>query len=324
MLRADRLFALVHLLSGPTRYGIGELAERLETTPRSIYRDLADLEVRGFAIERGDGRYRLLDSSVVRRLALTARERLLLALALENPLFDRHPTLRAALRQLQAKVAGEGEAPAAAVLAGPERSGLSEAAIVAAIEEAITASHSIAVLYASISSQQCAWRGIDPWMMVHRASAWYLVGRCHVHDEPRTFRLDRITAVLPMGRSFVRPSDFDAEEWFANSWEVAASHEAVDIRILFEPSVAPLIEYALHHASETKQRLPDGRLEYRVRIGPLDELARWIVGFGGNAVAVEPVELVDLVRTLAAGASGAHERKRSKRAAMVRREQVFD
>jgi len=319
MPRADRLFTLVHLLSGPARIAIHDLAERLETTPRSIYRDLADLENRGFAIERADGRYRLMDAATVRRLALTARERLLLTLALENPQFERHPTMRVALRQLHAKVAAEGIEPPAAVLAGPERSGVADASIVAAIEEAIGASHAVSILYASISSQQCAWRGIDPWVVLHRAAAWYVVGRCHIHDEPRTFRLDRITAVLPIGRSFTPPETFDAEEWFANSWEVSRADEAIAVRILFETSVAPLIEYAFHHASEAKRRLPDGRLEYRVSIGPLDDLARWIAGFGGNAVATDPPELVDLVRTIAAGAAGAHAPRRGAKAAMTKR-----
>jgi predicted DNA-binding transcriptional regulator YafY len=316
--RADRLFALVHLLSGSRRYGIAELAERLETTGRSIYRDLADLETRGFAIERAEGRYRLIDSSTVRRLPLTARERLLLAVALENPLFDRHPTMKAVRRQLAAKVGGDQESRPPAVLAGPERGGAPDEAIVAAIEEAIEASHAITILYSSISSQQCAWRGIDPWVMLHRAAAWYLVGRCHIHDEPRTFRLDRITAVLPMGGSFVGPRDFDVNEWFANSWEVSASSEAVDVRIVFESAVAPLIEHALHHPSEAKRRLSDGRLEYRVRIGPLDELARWIVGFGGQAIAVDPPELVEKVRAIAVEAAEAHSRKRARRAAMTK------
>ncbi|MGH9456654.1 MAG: WYL domain-containing protein, partial [Thermoanaerobaculia bacterium] len=50
-------------------------------------------------------------------------------------------------------------------------------------------------VYASLRSRSRSRRGVDPWVMFHRAGAWYLVGRCHRHDEARLFRLDRIGAV---------------------------------------------------------------------------------------------------------------------------------
>lgn len=59
MSRADRLFGLVHLLTGVRRHTLEEVAETLSISPRTVYRDLADLESRGVAIERVDGTYRL-------------------------------------------------------------------------------------------------------------------------------------------------------------------------------------------------------------------------------------------------------------------------
>jgi len=323
MPRADRLFALVQLLDGPARRGLDELARKLETSPRSIYRDLADLEARGTPIDREGGRYRLVEGAAMRSVPLTARERFLLTLALENPNLERQTAFRGPLRQLRNKIAARREAGAAAVLAGPERSGVVSDAIIEAVEQGIAASHSISFFYSSLSSGKRAWRGIDPWVLVHRSGAWYLIGRCHVHDDPRTFRLDRITAVLPIGQSFVRPRDFDPERWFANSWDVSSSSEVSDVRIVFDAAVAPLIEHALHHPSETKSRREDGSLDYRVRIGPLDELARWVVGFGGKAVAMAPSDLVDRVRALAEGAAEMHRAQGGRvgrAAAMVRRE----
>jgi hypothetical protein len=50
---------------------------------------------------------------------------------------------------------------------------------------------------------------------------------------------------------------------------------------------------------------------------PLEEIARWIVGFGGNAVALAPPFLADRVLAIAAGAARAHV-KEEKVAAMRR------
>ncbi len=91
MPRPDRLFALVQLLSAPGRRRLDELARELGTSPRSIYRDLADLEARGVPIERTQGAYRLLDGATIRPVPLTSQERLLLTLALENPELQRQP-----------------------------------------------------------------------------------------------------------------------------------------------------------------------------------------------------------------------------------------
>ncbi len=320
MSRADRLLALVQFLSGVRRRTLTEIAAELEASPRSIYRDLASLEARGIPIERVGGTYRLMDTARLRPLALTARERLLLSMVLENPAVLEHRAFEKDARLLRSKLSADSvEGSLVVSLAGPDRSGPVPPDVAAALEEAIARSHSVSIRYTSLSDGEAAWRGVDPWLIVHRSEAWYLVGRCHHHDEPRTFRLDRISSVLPIGGSFTRPAGFDVDRWFGTSWGVESSPDLVDVSIVFDPSVVPLIEHGRHHPGEEKQRRADGRLEYRVRIGPLDEIARWITGFAGAAVAVAPPELVDRVRSIAAGAVAAH--RTTQRAAAMRRSQ---
>jgi predicted DNA-binding transcriptional regulator YafY len=317
MSRAERLVALLQLLSGARRRTLAEIASELETTARTVYRDLAGLEERGIPLERVSGTYRLMDGARMRPLALTARERLLLSMVLENPAMLGQRAFAKDLRRLRSKLSTEDETVVIATLAGPDRSGPVAPEIAASLEEAIQRTHSLSIHYTSLTTGKAAWRGVDPWLVVHRSEAWYLVGRCHQHDEPRTFRLDRITAVLPIGGSFTRPADFDVDRWFGASWGVESSTDAVDVYILFDASVVPLIEHARHHPHEEKQRRPDGRLDYHVRVGPLDEIARWITGFAGAATALAPPELADRVRSIAAGAAAAHPT--TQRAAAMRR-----
>lgn len=308
MSRADRLLALVQFLSGVRRRTLEEITRELETSARSIYRDLADLEVRGIPIERVDGTYRLMESARMRPLALTSRERLLLSMVLENPAVLGQRAFAKDLRQLRNKLTADAppEGAGVAALAGPDRTGPIAPEIAESLEDAIRRSHSLSIQYTSLTDGKSAWRGVDPWIIVHRSEAWYLVGRCHQHDEPRTFRLDRVTAVLPIGESFTRPADFDVDRWFGASWGVESSPDAVDVHIVFDASVVPLIEHGRHHPREEKQRRADGRLDYHVRVGPLDEIARWITGFAGAAIAIAPQELVDRVRAIAAGTASVH------------------
>jgi predicted DNA-binding transcriptional regulator YafY len=307
MSRADRQLALLQFLSGPRRRTLGEIAGELEMSPRSIYRDLAALEAY-VPIERLDGTYRVMEHARMRPLALTPRERLLLAMLLENPAVLGQSAFTRDMRRLRNKFAGEvpPEGERVVAVAGPDHSGPIAPELAESLEEAIRRAHSVSIHYTSLTNGKTAWRGVDPWAVVNRSEAWYLVGRCHQHDEPRTFRLDRVRVVLPIGQTFVRPAEFDVDRWFGASWGVESSPDAVDVLIVFDAAVAPLIEHARHHPHEEKQYRPDGRLEYRVRVGPLGELARWITGFAGAAVAVAPRELVDRVRTIATATAAAH------------------
>lgn len=320
MPRADRLVALVRLLNGARRWSMAELERELHTSQRSIYRDLNDLEERGIAIERIDGRYRLVTHTTLPPVPLSHEERLLLTILVTNPVVSGQPQYRKTMDGLRTRlltIHGESGAPTGA-LAGPDRSGVVPEAIAKEVDSAIAERRSISILYESLTGGSKKWRAIDPWAMVHRCEAWYVVGRCHVHDEPRTFRLDRIKGVLPIGTTFEVPQSFDASAWFAHSWGVAASGQPRDVVVHFDASLAAFIDNARLHPTESKSRLDDGRIEYRVRIGNLDEIARWITGFAGAAQVVAPPELVAMVRELAESALEAHADRRRPAAAMRR------
>lgn len=318
MPRADRLFVLVQLLSCARFRSLEELTRGTGTSPRTVYRDLADLEERGIPIERDGGAYRILTTATLRPLPLTDRERMVLAIALDHPGLQRQPSYAGALDQVRRKLATAHALPdPSARVAGPDRSGPAPPQVIDALEEGIRSAHSVSILYVSLTSKQKRWRGIDPWQLVHRSDAWYVLGRCHVHNEARTFRLDRITEVLPIGSAFDAPANFDAEAWFASSWSVLRGTSEEEVVIHFDAEVAPLIEHARHHPREDKWRTEDGTLVYRVPLSHLDEIARWIGGFGGAARAIAPAALIERVHALAAGALAAHAAP-ARSAAMTR------
>lgn len=173
MPRADRLFALVQLLSGAKRRTLAELESELDTSARTVYRDLSDLEARGVPIERTDGRYRLVEGAAMHALPLSDRERPLLDLVLESPSIARQPAFRRALGQLRTRLASAVAAGrrAPAVAAGPERSGEVEENVVEMLDRASAAAHSVSILYTSLSGvkPKPRWRSVDPWVLMHRS-----------------------------------------------------------------------------------------------------------------------------------------------------------
>src|SRR4030095_14791482 len=52
-------------------------------------------------------------------------------------------------------------------------------------------------------------RDYDPYGIVFREGYWYTSGYCHLRQDLRTFRIDRITALTINETTFERPPDFD-------------------------------------------------------------------------------------------------------------------
>jgi len=230
----------------------------------------------------------------------------LLRVALSNPALRSGGPLGRRLMSLIEKLesalrGGRGESSPLAALTGPETTGAAGRARIAALEKLAARGRPAVLRYESLSGQETADRGVDPWRIFHRAGAWYLVGRCHVHDEPRLFRLDRIHDVKPGRGKFETPVDFDVERFLADAWSVFVGPDRHEVNLRFDGELAPLIENACHHPGESKQRRADGTVDYTVTVASLDEIARWIVGFGGACRVLGPTELRARVRRLASG-----------------------
>ena len=297
-----RLFQLAQLLAGRRSRDIAEIANHFDVSRRTAYRDIADLSRHNIPVTRDSHGYRLLDSATIRPLALTAEEHAALKLMLANPAIRNTPDLARDLNMVQAKLdaatARTEDTSGALTLAGPERSGRVAPGLTSTLRQAVQRCAPVSILYRSLAGGRRTWRGVDPYAIFHRESSWYMAGRCHLHDEPRTFRLDRIADVKLLEAHFSRPA-FNLDEFLQHTWSVYRGTALQRIVIHFDAAVAPLLEQATHHPDEQVGRLPDGSLEYVVHLSHLDEIARWILGFGGLARAAEPRALVELVTAMA-------------------------
>lgn len=311
MNRAGRLVELVTLLGGRRARTVEEIASHFGVSQRTTYRDLGLLEEVHVPLVKDERGYKLMETATLRPLNLTAAEHAVLKVALANPHLTRQQPLARALETLESKLdaatARLEESPRALQLAGLDRSGPNAEAALPRLREAIERRRAAELSYASLSGGRTTRRRLDPWRLFQRAEAWYAVGRCHVHDEPRIFRLDRMTDVEVTAEPFAVPAGFDLDAFLEHAWQVFVGPDEHEVVLRFDKSLAPLIENAVHHPGETKRRLKDGTIEYRAVVSALDELARWIVGFGGQARVVAPAELTKLAHEIATKAAQALE-----------------
>lgn len=303
MSRPARLLDLVHLLAGRRSRPVSEIAERFGVSRRTVFRDLAELSERHIPLYRNEHGYRLLDTATLRPLNFTAEEHALLKVALHNPALRHQPTLRTTLDALEAKLDAASalveETPHALQLAGVDRSGPKAEKAIQPLERTIASRRSVDIRYDSLSGGRHQWRRLDPWQLFQRSGAWYVVGHCHRNREPRIFRLDRISGIRRRQESYEIPSDFDLERFLEDAWSLVVGDRRWEIELRFDGSVGPLLLNARHHPGERVEELEDGTIRYRVTLSSLEEIAGWVLTFGGRCRIVKPAELLKRVRETA-------------------------
>lgn len=198
MRRADRLFQIVQLIRGRRLTTAAWLAQRLEVSARSIYRDVADLQARGVPIEGEAGiGYRLgrgfdlppLMFSCDEARALVAAVRIAqqwldpgLALAADTALSRVLSVLPAEQR------AAADSLPVLAPLAARESADESGLQM---LREASQSRHKLQIAYRDQNGQPSD-RVVRPLGCFYWGKVWTLAAWCESRQDFRSFRVDRI------------------------------------------------------------------------------------------------------------------------------------
>lgn len=201
MRRADRLFQIIQVLRRSGRPVTADaMAAELETSKRTIYRDIADLigqrvPIRG---EAGVG-YVLEDGFDMPPLMLTADEVEAAVLGAQWVMGRTDPELARAARDLVAKIAvavPEHLRPLAlepASAAIPKWNTAPDGLDMAAVRRAIRAGRKIALTYRDEQERETR-RVIWPVGVGYYEAVRLLVAWCELRNDFRSFRTDRVSA----------------------------------------------------------------------------------------------------------------------------------
>lgn len=298
MNKYDRLFHIINLLRSRKNLNAAALAKECGVTERSIYRDIIALSESNVPIYYDNG-YKLASDCFLPPLNLELNEYNFLRIALESSPLTETAEYADILQKIKAKIdAGLSTqvrqdtkfTPQAASVNvhtsfDPER--VSE--YIAELEKAIIESRRMNLIYDSINSGVTE-RLIDPYFIVFRGRAFYFVGFCHRNNNIRTFRLDRIKALDTTDHTFVRADDIDAATYFEGSWEVY-SGKRVTVKVRLTGPAARVVLSGQHHPNEEIERISRDEVIYVVETRGIEEIGRWILGFGADAEVIEPTEL---------------------------------
>jgi len=208
MRRADRLFQIVQQLRGGRLVTARMLAERLEVSERTIYRDIADLQSTGVPIdgEAGVG-YLMREGFDLPPLMFTRDEIVALVAGARM--------VRAFGGAAMARAAEEALIKISVVLPEAERDRIgrteihsplwvvtdADRAAIDIIERAVESRDVLALAYRDEQGRSTS-RQVRPLGLWFWGKVWTLVAWCEMRNDFRTFRIDRLASVTAAGRRF--------------------------------------------------------------------------------------------------------------------------
>jgi predicted DNA-binding transcriptional regulator YafY len=207
MRRADRLFHIVQLVRGRRMTTAAYLAQRLEVSERTIYRDVADLQSQGVPLEGEAGvGYRLGAGFDLPPMMFTQDEAKALVASVRLAQSWLDPALAQgaedALGKIMSVLPAEARvaAEALAVYAG---GGLSDTAqrTLQTLREAVQERRKIFINYRDLSEQPSE-RTLRPLGCFYWGKVWTLSAWCEHREDFRTFRVDRVTYVRRLDDRF--------------------------------------------------------------------------------------------------------------------------
>jgi predicted DNA-binding transcriptional regulator YafY len=301
-----RLLTILELLQSYKQMSGAEMARRLEVDGRTIRRYIVMLQDMGIPVEaeRGPyGAYQLQRGYKLPPLMFTDSEAVALTLGLIAIREFHFPVDVAAVEGALAKtervmpenllqqVRGLQEAITFNVAPPPV---LPQMDYIAMLSSAVQQRRQVHLHYQSWSGEDTE-RDFDPYGIVFNEGYWYTAGYCHLRQDLRTFRLDRITALQPLQWPFERPEAFDALGYVLDSLALLPGSDQIEV----------LLETTIERAREIFPPIT-GKLEqsekgiiFRRSIAQMEWIAHLLLTVDFPVHIIQPDELKDMIRTMA-------------------------
>ena len=297
-----RIFEIDRRVRAGQRPSPGALARDLEVSRRQIFNDRNTLIELGAPLECDRGGWVYRDQTwVLPTSVLTAGELLAFFLSVEIARAAQPPfalelgqTVEKLRRALGEPVTVDLNALAQTTFALPP-SAPADGEHYLKLMRAQSARRKVSMRYYSASSGQTNARTVHPYSIHHARGEWILVAHDERRQAVRCFNIARIRELETLEAHFERALDFDPQQ-FANSMLCAeAGDELHQVAVRFDEYQARYIRERTYHANQQPNEQPDGGLILRFPASGLAEVARWVMGFGAHAQALEPPELVTRV-----------------------------
>jgi proteasome accessory factor B len=313
-----RLFRLVLLLQSDRLPNARELAQQCEVSRRTIYRDLEVLAEAGIPVRFRPERqgYQLAKGFFLPPVALDEKEALaLLVLARQwnggDGLGLQKHAWSGAVKLVQVLAPEIRDRVLAAsdpfrIGPNPSRQLSERKAVCDAILEALARRRQLRVWYriGDMTSEECTKLGL--YRLLQRDRHWFMVGRTSLHRRVDVIGIHWVRRVVLTEDSYVIPPRFNVERFLERAWAVERSPMRYGVTLRFSPRAAAEVCGITWHRSQRTELRSDGGADVSFQVDGLDEILRWVLGFGDQVVVLRPQELRDRVFEVAEHLAQAH------------------
>jgi predicted DNA-binding transcriptional regulator YafY len=339
-MRASRLVSILLMLQTRGRVSARVLADHLEVSIRTVYRDIDELSASGVpvVVERGAaGGFELLDGWRTTLTGLTPDESQTLFLSglpgpaaelgLGDTMASAHLKVLAALPREWQREAQRVSSRFHVDLAGWYRR-IAPVRHLRALADAVWADRWIAIRYESWDG--VVERELEPLGLVIKAGEWYLAAQPHGGRRaptPRTYRVSNIRELTVQG-SFTRPGRFDLAAYWSEStrrFERDIYRGTAEVRLSPRGrkllcSASAAVEAAIEAAIAQPPGVgADGWLRVTIPIESLGHATGQLLALGIDAEVLGPPELRAQVRDTARAVAERYRDTASAPAAARRR-----
>ncbi|MEV5383353.1 YafY family protein [Streptomyces sp. NPDC052721] len=301
-MKSDRLLSILLLLQTRGRVPAPELADRLEVSVRTIYRDVEALSAAGVPVyaERGrHGGIELLPGFRTDVTGLTADEsRALFILAAQgaHAALGLDAALGSALRKVMAALPAP-HRPAAEVTsrrilvdATRWKSGPRQAVDLDVLQDAVFSDRRLRLRYRHGGEREPRTYTVDPYGLVAKAGVWYLVA--DRRGRPRLFRADRVRSARlldePVRR---RPGVELADVWELLRRQVEERENEIEVTVRVRRELLDMFQRMVA-AQLTAPPEDDGASEWvTARLAyPVLRAVRQLLAFSDRVEILDPPE----------------------------------
>jgi predicted DNA-binding transcriptional regulator YafY len=318
--KSDRLLSILLLLQARGRVTAQELAERLEVSVRTIYRDVEALSTSGVPVyaERGrHGGIELLAGFRTDVTGLTADEsRALFILAAQgaHAALGLDAALGSALRKVMAALpapyrpAAEVTSRRILVDATRWKGGPQPAVDLDVLQNAVFADRRLRLRYRHSGDQEARTYTVDPYGLVAKAGVWYLVA--DRRGGARLFRADRVRSATVLDDAVRRRPGVElADTWEVLRRQVEERPGGIDVTVRVRRDRLDLF---LRLLASSLVSLPEAEAEgdwatVHLSLGVVGE-ARQLLQFSDRVEVVSPPEVRDELARAAASVTALYQR----------------
>ncbi|MBP2097475.1 helix-turn-helix transcriptional regulator [Enterococcus rivorum] len=282
----SRLFYIVYFLSLNKQAKATELAEKLEVSTRTIYRDIDTLSGLGFPVYSQNGRgggLRLLDNHHVPSTFVSGEEQDQILIALQN-LAATNLKEASPLVNKMSSLFNKSPEPLMAIdfsSWGREE----ESIAIKVITKAKIASKCVRFSYTNSKNEQTI-REVMPNKLFFKKNAWYLVGYCCLKKSTRLFKLKRITEVVISERML--DETLLVKEYQPN-------YAYIYVEFIVKDSLYQRLREELRGIEET-ELIGDGMIKVKTLQPEGDWLIHYLLSFGSTIEVLHPKEIREEIK----------------------------